>query len=109
MAALSTQVIEDDGFYPTFAAAAASDTAEIGSGRNTYAHYKNDSGSSVTVTVLVPGTTFFGLANPDNAVVVAAGAETLIPLRKAYDDGTGRATITTSSQTSVTVAVVKVA
>ena len=109
MAALTTQVITDNGFTPTYGAAAASDTADIGNGHNTFAVYKNASGSSVTVTAVVPGNTFFGTATADNVITVpATNGEKWIPLRKEYDDGTGRATITTSAQTSVTVAIVRI-
>ncbi|MFD8117092.1 hypothetical protein [Streptomyces microflavus] len=110
MAALTTQNIVNAGTAPTFGAAAASDTAEIGSGRNTFVVYKNGSGASVDVTITAPGDTEYGVGNPEKVVAVAAGSEAWIPLRKAYDpaDGTGRATITTSAQASVTVAVVRV-
>jgi hypothetical protein len=109
MAALNTSTLSDTGTAPTFVAAAASDTVEIGNGHNVFVVYKNAAGSPVTVTVLVPGNTFFGTATADNAISVpATNGEKWIPIRKDYDDGSGRATITTSSQTSVTVAVVKV-
>lgn len=108
MAALTTQSIVDAGTKPTFAAAAASDTAAIDS--RTFVVYKNTSGSPVTVTVVVPGNTEYGQPYPDPALVLAATTgELWIPLHKIYDDGTGRATITTSAQTNVTVAVVRIA
>ncbi|WP_063916151.1 MULTISPECIES: hypothetical protein [Nocardia] len=107
MAALATQHVVDAGTAPTFAAASASDTAEVGSGRNTFAVYKNGGGSPITVTVAVDGDTEYGEALPPKEVTVANGAEAWIPLRKAYSGEAGRATITTSAQTSVTVAVVK--
>ena len=112
MAALTTQKLVDAGTAPTFGAAAASDTAEVGNGINTFAVYKNGGGASITVTVTVPGNTTYGQPQPDPAITVAAGAEAWIPLRKAYADagtaGVGRCTLATSSQTSVTVAVVQV-
>lgn len=108
MAALAVQQVKDDGTAPTFSPVSASDTAPISNGRNTVAIYKNGSGSSVTVTAVVPGNSFFGSPNPDNVITVPAGGEKWIPLRQAYSDGTGKATITTSSQSSVTVAVVQV-
>lgn len=112
MAALTTQSLVNAGTAPTFGAAAASDTAEVGNGVNTFVVYKNASGGSLTVTVTVPGTTSYGQPSPDPAIAVADGAEAWIPLRKEYADagtaGVGRCTITTSTQTSVTVAVVRV-
>jgi hypothetical protein len=110
MAALSTQNIVDAGTAPTFGAAAAtSNTAEIGNGRNTFYVVKNGDASPITATVTVPGTTDYGQATPDPVITVAAGGERWIPLRKAYDpaDGTGRATIVLSATTSVTHAVVR--
>lgn len=107
MAALTAQTMTDNGFVPTTATATASDTAPIGSGLNTFAVYTNGSGGSLTVTALVPGNTFYGQPQADNAITVDTGDTAYIPLRKEYDDGTGRATLTTSTQTSVTVAIVK--
>lgn len=104
MANLTVQNIVDAGTPPTFGAVTASDRIPINSGHNV-AHYKNGSASSVTVTVLGQGVTAYGVANPNNVITVAAGAEARIPIRKAYDDGSGYATVTTSAQTSVTVAV----
>lgn len=114
MAALTTQNIVDAGTAPTMGAAAASDTAEVGNGVNTFARYRNTSANSTTVTVVVPGNTPYGQANPDPAFVLADGSSTptevWIPLRKEYDaaNGTGRCTITTSQQTGITVAIVRV-
>lgn len=109
MAALTAQSLVDAGTKPTFAPVAASDTAPIGNGKNTFAVYRNASGSSVNVTVVVPGNTAYGSANPDPVIAVAqTTGEAWIPLRKEYDDGSGTVTITTSAQTSVTVAIVKV-
>lgn len=108
MAALTTQNIVNAGTAPTFGAAAASDTAEVGNGVNTFAVYKT-AGTGTTVTVTVPGNNSYGQPNPDPAIVLGATAEAWIPLRKEFDagDGTGRCTITTSSQTDVTVAIVR--
>jgi hypothetical protein len=113
MAALTTQNIVAAGTAPTLGAAAASDTAEVGNGTNTFARYKNTSATVTTVTVVVPGTLITGDAFPDKAYSLADGSvtptEVWIPLRKEYDaaDGTGRCEITTSNQTGITVAVVR--
>lgn len=111
MAALTTQKLVDAGTAPTFGAAAASDTAEVGNGANTFVVYKNGGGAPITVTITVPGSTTYGQPMPDPVITVANGAEKWIPLRKEYADsaaGVGRCTLATSSQTSVTVAVVQV-
>lgn len=104
MANLTVQNIVDAGTPPAFGAVSASDRIPITSGHNV-AHYKNGSGATVTVTVLGQGTTPYGVANPNNAIPILAGAEARIPIRKAYDDGSGYATLTTSAQASVTVCV----
>lgn len=113
MAALTTQNIVAAGTAPTFGAAAASDTAEVGSGVNSFAIYRNTNAASRTVTVTVPGNLSYGQATPNPAFTLAAGdvtpTEKWIPLRKEYDvsDGTGRCAITTSAQAGVTVAIVR--
>lgn len=113
MAALTTQNIVAAGTAPTFAAVAASDTAEVGNGINTFAVYRNTNASSRTITVTVPGTLSYGQATPDPVFTLGAGdvtpTERWIPLRKEYDagDGTGRCTITPSATAGVTVAIVR--
>lgn len=110
MAALATQVMTDNGFTPTYTDVAASDTAEIGNGHNTFLVYKNTSGSPLAAKVNVPGNEFFGVAKADNDITVpATTGEKWVPLRKEYDDGTGRATLThTSPVANQKVAVVRI-
>lgn len=112
MAALTTQLLVDAGTKPTYVNSSASDTAEVGNGVNTFLHYKNTGGSIAVITVVVPGNTSYGQANPDPAISVAATTgEGWIPLRKIYDagDGSGRATITaTNSGATLQVAVIQV-
>lgn len=110
MAALTTQNIVNAGTAPTFVAAGASDTAEIGNGGDTFVVYKNTNASTRTITVTAPGNTSYGQANPDPVLTLGANTgELWIPMRKAYDpgDGTNRATLTPSVTTDVTVAVVR--
>lgn len=111
MAALTTQKIVDAGTPPTFVAATASDTAVVGNGLNTFVVYKNTSATPCSVTVVAPGNTSYGQANPDPLLTLPiTTGELWIPMRKAYDpgDGTGRATLTTSAQAAgITVAVVQ--
>jgi hypothetical protein len=116
MAALTTQSLVNAGTKPTLGAASASDTAEVGNGRNIFARYVNTGATPATVTVVVPGNTAYGQANPDPTFVLADGSvtptEVWIPLRKEYADsdgaGLGRCTITVSAPTDVDVAIVKV-
>jgi hypothetical protein len=108
MAALSTQNIVDAGTKPTFGAASTSDTVEIGSGRNTFAVYKNTDATTEDITVVVPGNMAYGQPTPNPVLTIGATTgELWIPMRKEYDDGTGRATITMTSATGITVAVVR--
>lgn len=114
MAALTTQSVVDAGTKPTFGAAAAGDTAEIGNGYNTFVVYKNTDTNAKTITITAPGNNNYGQPNPDPALTLAANTgELWIPLRKDYDpaDGTGRASLAvtgTGGVTGVTVAVVRV-
>lgn len=112
MAALATQNLVDAGTKPTFGAASASDTADVGNGRNTFVVYKNTDTNAKTVTITVPGNTEYGQPWPDPALALAANTgELWIPLRTYYDDGTNRATLAvtgTGGVTGVTVAVVRI-
>jgi hypothetical protein len=112
MAALTTQNVVDAGTAPTFdAAAATSNTAEVGNGKNTFYVVKNSNAATRTVTITVAGNTDYGQPTPDPVITVAAlTGEVWIPLRKAYDaaDGTGRATIVLEATAGVTHAVVRV-
>jgi hypothetical protein len=106
MAALTTQRIGYAGTAPTFGAAAASDTAETGKG--IFIVYKNTNASTRTISVEVPAA-LTPYTQVDNDVEYTLGANTgelWIPLHPDYAGTDGRATITTSAQTDVTVAVV---
>lgn len=71
---------------------------------------KNGSGSSINVTVTVPGLDAYGSARPDPVVAVAAGAEKAIgPFpQDLVDPATGSILVTYSLATSVTVAMLSV-
>lgn len=107
MALIATQSVALDGTAPTFAAAAASDTAKTGPGLMLIV--KNASGAPITVTLTTPGNLGTGDAYPDKVYSVAATTgERWIPLLEAYTDPTtGQAAIAYSATTSVTRAVVK--
>lgn len=73
-------------------------------------HVRNGSGASINVTVVVPGNTKYGQANPDVVVAVPAGADRLIgpfPSDLA-DPADGLVAITYSAVTTVTVAAVQI-
>lgn len=105
MALLSTQQMTSGGAAITLAAAAGGgDTADISNGR-TFLWLKNGGGSSITVTLVTPGTVDGDLAIADRAVTVANGTEKLIgPLNPAAYGQV--VSITYSGVTTVTVAAV---
>lgn len=115
MAALTTQNIVAAGTAPTLGAAAATDFAEVGDGKNTFAVYKN-TGIETTVAIEMDHLTLStGDLYPNKEFTLAATTgELWIPLRKEYADtataGAGRCTVTisTGSATGVTAAVVRV-
>lgn len=90
-----------DAATQAVAAAGGGDTAPVGPGRFLYVN--NGSGGSLTVTVATPGTVS-GLAIADTAVAVGAGDHALIPLSNVFRGANGRAAVTYSGVTSLTVA-----
>lgn len=109
MALLSTQKVAIPSLLPTFAAASAGGDT-ITPGNNTFLVVKNGGGSSINVTVAVPGNDSFGNARPDLVVAVANGTERYIPVssNKIIDPSTGLVSVTYSAVTSVTVGVISV-
>jgi hypothetical protein len=106
MAVLTAQAMPLGGLQPTYAAAAGGgDQAPVG--EKLVLHVRNDDASSKTVTVATPGTVG-GLAIADAAQTIPAGGDAFIPLKSTYRDPvTGRAAVTYSAATSVTVAVLQ--
>jgi hypothetical protein len=107
MALLTSVQAKLSGTVVTYAAASAGgDTLRLTPG--TELRVRNSSGSSVTVTLVVPGNTEYGQAQPDIPIAVAAGAEVAIgPLTSGLvDSSTGLISVTYSATTSVTVALV---
>jgi len=109
MAALAlTEVPIDGGLADVAGAAVAAagggDTAAVGPGR--FLYLSNGGGSPVTATVASPGTVK-GLDVENPALVVAAGEIGLLPLPRFLAGTAGRAAITYSGVTSVTVAVLE--
>lgn len=109
MAEISVQNISDSGAAPTFATAAASFTASVGNGHNTFLVVKNGGSVNTIVTISVPGTTSYGAENPDVSLTIAASAEKWLPLRKAYqgEDTPGVTAVGVSATDSVTCALVR--
>lgn len=107
MAEIQAKQPGPDGVALGLTAAAAGDTAKCGNHRALLVN--NGGGSSITVTIAVPGNTATGEAMPDNAITVAAGELRIIPLLPLYadPDNNRQAVITWSSTTSVTRGVVQ--
>lgn len=97
MAALTTFDAVDAGTAGTSATPSASDTVDVGNGHNIVAIYRNTGATPLVLTVIAPGNTVYGQANPDPVITVPiTTGEKWIPIRQAYDpgDGSNRATIT---------------
>lgn len=118
MAALTTQRLVNAGTAPTFGAAAAEDTAHVGSGGDTFVVYRNSDSNPKKIVIPVPGKTSYGVDTPDPEWDLADGSgtptEVWIPLRKEYIDrsvaGAGRCTLTVTEGgvTGLEVAVIQV-
>ena len=118
MAALTTVAMNyQTGALPSFVAAGASDTFENpGSPGRIFAVYRNTNAATRNITITMPATPTesYGSAKPNPAtggfyLLAATTGELWIPLHPEFADATGRITITTSAQTNVTVAAVRIA
>lgn len=108
MAALNAQTIVRAGLQATLVAATSGgDTIPVGD--NVILVLNNGSGSSITATVVTPGTEG-GLAIADQTIVVPAGARVNagpFPAELFADPTDGRAHVTYSAVTSLTVGVLR--
>jgi hypothetical protein len=106
MAILTAQVVTTGGLAPNFASASAGgDQAPIS--KQSFLVVRNGGASPITATVVTPGTVK-GLPIADASLTVAAGGSGFVPLDSIYrDPATGRAAITYSAVTSVTVGVIQ--
>jgi hypothetical protein len=106
MAILSAQALPLSGLQPTYATAAGGgDQAPVG--EKLVLHVRNGDATAKTVTVATPGTVG-DLAVSDAQQVIPAAGAAFIPLKAVFrDPATGRASITYSAVTSVTVAVLQ--
>lgn len=107
MANLAYKRITLGGLDPAHVAASAGGDT-IPSSDTGYLSVKNGSASAVTVTVITPGLTVFGSAEPDLTVSVPAGGERLIgPMLPGLVDSTVNAVkVTYSAVASVTVSAI---
>lgn len=109
MATLTYQQAAATGATVTMAAASVGGD-KVRPNSNGAVLVRNADASPHTVTVVVPGNTKYGQADPDVAVVVAAGAFKLIgPLPQDLADPTdGLVAFTYDGVTSVTIAAVSI-
>ena len=109
MALLTYQQIGISGASVSYAAATATVGDAVTPDDRGFMHIRNGSGSSITATLVVPGSQY-GQARPDVPVTVPAGADRFIgPLISDYaDPADGQVDVICSAVTSVTVAAVRV-
>ncbi len=110
MATLTVQETDLDGVVPSYTACAGGGDEFPNDGR-TILHLKNGSGSPITVTVDSRVTCDQG-SDHNSVTSVGAGAEAMIgpfDITRFNDSSNGRAAITYSGVTSLTIGVIKVA
>lgn len=112
MATLVAQSIVEAGLEASYSAAAGAGDDFINTGREMI-HIKNADASDTTITVTAQKSSttkkgFGAVAKSDSVVVVTAGEERFIgPFpTTAFNDGNGKAQVTYSSVTSLTLAIV---
>jgi hypothetical protein len=112
VAALATNTVPLQGLrFDTLLAAATGGGDDCEAGPGVYLVVKNASGSSINVTIAVPELPDGDLVIGSRVVAVPATTGlTLIPVTSRYrNSSTGRAAVTYSAVTTVTVCVVKTA
>lgn len=106
MAILSAQKLPLSGLQPTLAAAAGGGD-QAPTGEKLFLLVRNGDAASKTVTLTTPGSVG-DLPVADAQQVIPASGSAMFPLKSVFrDPATGRAGITYSAVTSVTVAVVQ--
>ncbi len=107
-AALTVQQIARTGLKPTYAAAVPADGHKFQNTGREFLHVKNGAGAPINVTIQTPGTVD-GLAVGELIVAVTNAEERMIgPFpTNIYNQADGMVYLDYSSETSVTVAVVR--
>lgn len=107
MALIATHEITNAGTAPTFAAAAAGDTAETGT--RVFLVVKNANTTTTRdVTIAGQGNLESGDPYPDKVYTVPTSDEIWVPMLQVYRDENGQAVITYSTVTDLTRAVVRI-
>ncbi|MFP5515467.1 MAG: hypothetical protein ACLGJC_20575 [Alphaproteobacteria bacterium] len=115
MAQLTAQNTSETGAALTYSPASSTGDSFTNTGAEV-AHVKNGGGSSIIVTVKSRNTTpdvpgYGPVSKPDRTITVPAGSDRLIgpfPPKAFNEAATGRVSLTFSSTTSVTAAVIAV-
>ncbi|MDH5187354.1 MAG: hypothetical protein OEW37_00195 [Rhodospirillaceae bacterium] len=109
MATLTVYTTALDGVTPSYVAATGGGDDFVNS-TNTLLHIKNGSGGDITVTVNSLKSCSYGFDH-DSVTVVTAGSEEIVgPFdTKRFNDSNGKAAITYSGVTSLTIAAFKLA
>lgn len=115
MAQITAQAPSETGAALTYTAAGVSGDSFTNTGKEVI-HVKNGGGSSITVTVksrdTAPDVSGYGpVSKPDRQVTISAGGDRMIgpfPQKAFNEASTGRVSLTYSSTTSVSAAVIAV-
>lgn len=106
MALLTMQQINGPKLQATYTTVSASDTIPYND--DLFLHVKNNSGSTLTVTLTDPGRTPAGSSATNPTTTLATGTEAFIPVNvNLVDPNTGLATVAYSTTTSVTAALLR--
>lgn len=109
MADLIAQEIDLDGLAAAYSAASVGGDT-LTPNIDVFLHVKNGGGSSINVTVVTPNLAAGGLAIADSVTAIPAASDRFIgpfPAKHFARSSDGKADITYSAVTSVTVAVLK--
>ncbi len=103
MADYSPDAVVHSGTAPNVRSAASGDKL-LDPGDRRVLRVVNGGGSSITLTIAVPGTTAYGVANPAKTVTVPNGATRYVSILAAYGDPSdgGKVALSWSATTSVT-------
>jgi len=109
---VTTSVLSSQtGAAPTFQAAATSNVCECPSvgQKNVMVIFRNTNAATRVITVVFPGNTSYGSANPDPTVTIAATTgENWFPVDPAQLNTSGQAEFQVDNIAGVTVACVKI-
>lgn len=103
MADYSPDAVVHSGTAPNVRSAASGDKL-LDPGDHRVARITNGGGSPITLTIAVPGTTAYGVANPAKEITIPDGEVRCVPVLAAYGDpgDGGKVSLSWSSTADVT-------